>query len=98
MIFICYRFSYGNHQKMVLLNVYFCSPPTQAQAEAQRAVVKFHRANGIYRAAKETVALAEERLMSAGDNGEKREFDSAWQEMLNHATIKVGVHVNWLSL
>lgn len=40
----------------------------------------------IHAAAKETVALAEERFMS---NTHNWPFDNAWQEMLNHATHKV---------
>ena len=36
-------------------------------------------------AAKETIALAEERLLEE----DSRQFDSAWQEMLNHATNRV---------
>lgn len=40
----------------------------------------------IHAAAKETVALAEERFIS---NKHEWQFDNAWQEMLNHATIKV---------
>jgi hypothetical protein len=59
----------------------------KAQIEAQKAAVKFQRANGIYRAAKETVTLAEQRLF-AGDGDGKIAFDAAWQEMLNHATAK----------
>lgn len=39
----------------------------------------------ILRAAKETIALAEERLLEE----DSRQFDSAWQEMLNHATQRV---------
>lgn len=38
------------------------------------------------RAAKETISLAEQRLLE----DDKRQFDSAWQEMLNHATQRVG--------
>jgi SH3 domain-binding protein 5 (SH3BP5) len=41
---------------------------------------------GIHDAAKETIALAEQRFLS---NSKEWEFDNAWQEMLNHATIKV---------
>lgn len=37
------------------------------------------------RAAKETISLAEQRLLE----DDKRQFDSAWQEMLNHATQRV---------
>lgn len=44
----------------------------------------------IYAAAKETVALAEQRFMS---NSHEWQFDNAWQEMLNHATIKVFIIV-----
>ncbi|XP_017864939.1 PREDICTED: SH3 domain-binding protein 5 homolog [Drosophila arizonae] len=58
----------------------------EAQIECQQAAVKFQRANEIHAAAKETVALAEQRFMS---NSHEWQFDNAWQEMLNHATQKV---------
>ncbi|XP_068144563.1 SH3 domain-binding protein 5 homolog [Drosophila tropicalis] len=58
----------------------------EAQVECQQAAVKFQRANEIHAAAKETVALAEQRFMS---NSHEWQFDNAWQEMLNHATQKV---------
>ncbi|XP_061432394.1 LOW QUALITY PROTEIN: SH3 domain-binding protein 5 [Lethenteron reissneri] len=57
----------------------------QAQVSAQKATQDFQRASEVLRAAKETIALAEERLLEQED----RHFDSAWQEMLNHATLKV---------
>ncbi|KAM9775641.1 SH3 domain-binding protein 5 isoform 1-T1 [Syngnathus typhle] len=57
----------------------------QAQVEAQKATQEFHRAVEILRAAKETISLAEERLLEE----DSRQFDSAWQEMLNHATQRV---------
>lgn len=57
----------------------------QAQLEAQRATQDFHRATEVLRAAKETISLAEQRLLEE-DN---RQFDAAWQEMLNHATQRV---------
>ncbi|XP_040928685.1 SH3 domain-binding protein 5-like isoform X2 [Betta splendens] len=57
----------------------------QAQVEAQKATQEFQRAVEILRAAKETIALAEERLLEE----DSRQFDSAWQEMLNHATHRV---------
>ncbi|KAF7691375.1 SH3 domain-binding protein 5 [Silurus meridionalis] len=57
----------------------------QAQVEAQKATQEFQRAIEILRAAKETIALAEERLLEE----DSRQFDSAWQEMLNHATQRV---------
>ncbi|KAB0794875.1 hypothetical protein PPYR_11714 [Photinus pyralis] len=58
----------------------------KAQHECQKAAVIFQRASEIHAAAKETVALAEQRFMS---NKHEWQFDNAWQEMLNHATIKV---------
>lgn len=42
------------------------------------------------RAAKETIALAEQRLLEE----DTRQFDSAWQEMLNHATQRVSTVVH----
>lgn len=57
-----------------------------AQLQCQAAAIKYQRANEIHAAAKETVALAEQRFMS---NSHEWQFDNAWQEMLNHATIKV---------
>lgn len=59
-----------------------------AQLECQAAAIKYQRANEIHAAAKETVALAEQRFMS---NSHEWQFDNAWQEMLNHATIKVSL-------
>jgi len=59
---------------------------TKAQAECQKAAVQFQRAAGIHAAAKETISLAEERFK---DNSGEWQFDNAWQEMLNHATMKV---------
>ncbi|KAM6935365.1 SH3 domain-binding protein 5b [Lycodopsis pacificus] len=57
----------------------------QAQLEAQKATQDFQGATEVLRAAKETISLAEQRLLEE-DN---RQFDSAWQEMLNHATQRV---------
>jgi hypothetical protein len=42
----------------------------------------------VHAAAKETISLAEERFL---DNSGEWQFDNAWQEMLNHATIKVRI-------
>jgi len=58
----------------------------KAQKECQSAATAFQRANGIHAAAKETIALAEERFLTNSSNWQ---FDNAWQEMLNHATMKV---------
>ena len=63
---------------------------TQTEVELQKATVKFQRANSLYKAAKETVSLAEERMNEkTSDDASKPEFDSAWQEMMNHATLRV---------
>ncbi|XP_063984931.1 uncharacterized protein LOC135166540 isoform X2 [Diachasmimorpha longicaudata] len=56
----------------------------EALRDAQKAAVRFERANGQHAAAKEMVYLAEEGLRMEG-----RSFDHAWQEMLNHATERV---------
>ena len=48
--------------------------------------MQFQRAAGVHAAAKETIALAEQRFLT---NSKHWEFDNAWQEMLNHATMKV---------
>ncbi|CDQ82033.1 unnamed protein product [Oncorhynchus mykiss] len=72
-----------------LISVHICHvvslPIAQAQLEAQRATQDFQRATEVLRAAKETIALAEQRLLEE----DTRQFDSAWQEMLNHATQRV---------
>ncbi|XP_046682881.1 uncharacterized protein LOC124369145 isoform X2 [Homalodisca vitripennis] len=56
----------------------------EALQETQMAAVRFERANSAHSAAKEMVYLAEEGLCTEG-----RTFDHAWQEMLNHATMRV---------
>ncbi|CAH1403737.1 unnamed protein product [Nezara viridula] len=56
----------------------------EALLETQKAASKFERANSAHAAAKEMVYLAEEGLTAEG-----RTFDHAWQEMLNHATMRV---------
>lgn len=58
----------------------------KAQLEAQRSAIKFQKANSFYTAAKETVTLAEQQVVT--DDGTTVVFSSAWQEMLNHATMK----------
>ena len=57
----------------------------QAQAETQDAALRFDRACSQLAAAKEMVFLAEQGYFKKG-----QPFDPAWQEMLNHATTKVG--------
>lgn len=50
---------------------------------------------GIHAAAKETVALAEQRFLT---HQHEWQFDNAWQEMLNHATMKVNELNNHISV
>lgn len=59
----------------------------EAQSEAVRAARQYQTANGVYKAAKETIALAELRLMD--DDSQSASLSAAWQEMLNHATVRV---------
>jgi hypothetical protein len=58
----------------------------ELQDETQRATLKYERASSCNQIAKEMVRLAEDGLE---EGGLRREFDPAWQEMLNHATHKV---------
>jgi hypothetical protein len=67
----------------------------KAQLDCQNAAIQYQRACGVHDAAKETITLAEERFLS--QKGEW-EFDSAWQEMLNHATIKVSPRITDVNL
>jgi ATP-dependent protease ClpP protease subunit len=60
------------------------------QVQCQQQAQLFQRASEIHAAAKETVALAEARFMS---HQHEWNFDQAWQDMLNHATIKVSTRV-----
>ncbi|XP_047528324.1 SH3 domain-binding protein 5 homolog isoform X2 [Vanessa atalanta] len=62
------------------------SAASTARSECQRAAVQFQRASELHAAAKETVTLAEQRFVSKQDEWQ---FDSNWQEVLNHAIIKV---------
>lgn len=59
-----------------------------AQGEALKAARQFQSATGVYKAAKETVALAECRLIEETDTP-TAQLSSAWQEMLSHAISKV---------
>ena len=57
---------------------------SQTQVETQNAALRYDRACGQLMAAKEMVYLAEQGYFCKG-----QPFDPAWQEMLNHATMKV---------
>ena len=65
----------------------------RAQKECQSAATHYQRASGIHAAAKETIALAEQRFLT---NSKHWEFDNAWQEMLNHATMKVICYAHYI--
>ena len=54
--------------------------------ESEQAAARYERACDNYTAAKDMVKKAEEKL-----NQDERFLDSACQEMLNHATTKVGL-------
>ena len=57
---------------------------SQAHQETQKAALRFERACSMHEAAKEMVQLAEQGYMRR-----EQASDPAWQEMLNHATMKV---------
>ena len=61
--------------------------PKQAQNEAIRAARQYQTANGNYRAAKEMITLAEQGFVDGESS--TRSLSTAWQETLNHATVKV---------
>ncbi|XP_069119716.1 uncharacterized protein [Argopecten irradians] len=56
----------------------------EAHIEAQKTALRFERACSMHEAAKEMVQLAEQGYMCREEPS-----DPAWQEMLNHATMKV---------
>ncbi|CAF0980580.1 unnamed protein product [Adineta ricciae] len=62
-----------------------CKQANEAQLETQKAAQEYQRSVELYRVTKETLSLAEGKLLKA----DKREFDAAWQEYVNHATMKV---------
>ena len=61
--------------------LFICS---QVQVETQKAAYMYERACSMHEAAKEMVQVAEQGYMQREEM-----TDSAWQEMLNHATMKV---------
>ncbi|CAG5124537.1 unnamed protein product, partial [Candidula unifasciata] len=58
----------------------------EAHLDSQKAAVRFERACSMHEAAKEMVQLAEE-----GYKRREVDLDPTWQEMLNHATMKLNV-------
>ncbi|XP_071492795.1 SH3 domain-binding protein 5-like [Diadema antillarum] len=63
----------------------------KAQESAQEAALRYKRAVGMFSAAKETIAIAEEAAITStdGTTERRRRFDSALQEMLNLSTMKL---------
>ncbi|EDO45811.1 predicted protein, partial [Nematostella vectensis] len=59
----------------------------KAQIATQKAALKYERACCTHQAAKETVARAEEKLVSTSK--EHKVLDPTWQDMLNKAVMKV---------
>ncbi|XP_057207125.1 SH3-binding domain protein 5-like, a [Triplophysa rosa] len=55
----------------------------EAQQETQKAALRFERAASMHLAAREMVHVAEQGLTAV------KTLDPTWQEMLNHATLKV---------
>lgn len=54
--------------------------------DCEKAAVRYHRACGVHKEARETIALADKKF---NVKKEDYEFDAAWQEMLNRETMKV---------
>lgn len=52
----------------------------------QSAALQFERSSQLHSQAKETITTAELKFQSNTNNND---FDTVWQEMLNHATTKV---------
>lgn len=60
------------------------SQAKKAQLECQNAAVTFERACQVHKGARDTIAVAEDKLMQNPGM-----FDAAWQEMLNNANYKI---------
>ncbi|XP_070703147.1 SH3 domain-binding protein 5-like [Pempheris klunzingeri] len=56
----------------------------EAQQETQKAALRYERAVSMHTAAREMVYVAEQGLLA-----DRNTMDPTWQEMLNHATVKV---------
>jgi hypothetical protein len=68
-------------------------PHTQIQELSNKAAARFDKANSQHMASKEMIRMSESqlsiRIMEGPDPSSPSPIDLAWQEMLNHATIKV---------
>lgn len=74
------------------------APCWQVQERSNKAAARYDKASSQHGAAKEMIRVAELQLedrlkeIAAGEGpSSPSPLDAAWQEMLNHATIKVGV-------
>ncbi|KAF0301403.1 SH3 domain-binding protein 5 [Amphibalanus amphitrite] len=68
----------------------------RTQLDCHWAAVQFQRASVLHQNARETIRLAEERFLPRQSDADQPpppspqyQFDSAWQELLNHATMKL---------
>ncbi len=61
------------------------------QKRCQSAALQFERSSQLHSQAKHTITLAELKFNNNNDNN--NDFDTVWQEMLNQATNKVGLHL-----
>ena len=68
-------------------------PHIQIQELSNKAAARFDKANSQHMAAKEMIRMSESQLSNRSREGpdpsSPSPIDLAWQEMLNHATIKV---------
>ena len=66
---------------------------TQIQELSNKAAARFDKANSQHTASKEMIRMSESQLSNRSKEGQDPSspsaIDLAWQEMLNHATIKV---------
>ena len=72
----------------------------QIQEESNKAAMRYDKANSQHAASKEMIRMAESQLGSrvkteedAVDPSSPSPLDLAWQEMLNHATLKVKAEI-----
>ena len=83
----------GNHIFIAYtLTMYFILH-IQVQELSNKAAARFDKANSQHMAAKEMIRMSESQLSHRSREGpdpsSPSPIDLAWQEMLNHATIKV---------
>ena len=84
------------HAFLAALNI-LCVFVFQVQELSNRAAARYDKANSQHAAAKEMICVAEAQLaacmeepLAASSPTSPSPLNAAWQEMLNHATSKVG--------